>query len=64
MTTEQAEPGGVELYESQGVIDLLIVVGVEADLVHVEGFGAVHIGDRYWDEFDLPIHPRSLSRRT
>jgi hypothetical protein len=40
------------------------VVGVETNLVDVERLGAVDVGDRDGDEFDLPVRARSLSRRT
>ena len=57
---EQAEPGGVSCNESQGLADLVVVVGVEADLVHVERLGAVDIGNRDGDELDLPVHAGNL----
>ena len=53
-----------ELHEAQGLVDLLVVVGIETNLVDVERLGAVDVGDRDGDEFDLPVHARTLSRRT
>jgi hypothetical protein len=40
-------PGRGQLHEPQPVVHLVIVVGVEADLLHVERLGAVDIGHRY-----------------
>ena len=44
-TIEHAGPGGRELHEAQRVGHPMIVIGVEADLVDVEGLGAVDVGD-------------------
>jgi hypothetical protein len=38
----------------------VVVVGVEADLVNVEGFGPVDVGHRDGYELDLPVHDRTL----
>ena len=53
---EHAEPGRGELDEAQLLVDLLVVVGVEADLIDVERLGAVDVGHRDEDQFDLPVH--------
>jgi predicted SnoaL-like aldol condensation-catalyzing enzyme len=52
------------LNEAQRVADPVVVVGVEPDLVDVEGLCAVDVCHRDCDEFDLPVHARSLSART
>src|ERR1700722_1694632 len=41
----------------------MVVVGVEADPVHVELLGAVNIGHRYSNQLDLPIHAQQPTRR-
>src|SRR3954453_17528300 len=45
-----------ELYESDVVAHLVIVVGVEADLLDVKGLRAIDVSDGNGDEFELPIH--------
>jgi hypothetical protein len=51
-----AEPGRRELHEAQLVGDLVVVVGVEAHLLRVEGVGSVDVGDRNLDQLELPVH--------
>ena len=51
---EQAEPG--ELHEAEVLVDRVVVVGVEAGLVGVEGLRAVDVGDRDGDELELVVH--------
>ena len=53
---EQADPGGVSWTKRRLVADGVIVVGVEAHLLDVEGLGAVDVGDRDGDELELQIH--------
>jgi hypothetical protein len=55
--------GRCKLHKAQRPGDLVVVVGIEADLVDVEGLSTVDVGNRYGDELNLPIHARSLSRR-
>jgi len=50
-----AEPVRRELYEAHRLVYLLIVVGVEADLVDVEGFGPVDISHGDEDNLDSPV---------
>ena len=50
--------GWRELHKAKRVVDLVVMIGVEADLFHVEGFGAIDVGYRNGDEFELPIHDR------
>src|SRR5207237_7051678 len=45
-----------QLHEAQILIDLLVVIGVEADLVDVESLGAVDGRYRHGDQLDLPVH--------
>jgi hypothetical protein len=54
-------PRRSELHEAQPFMDLLVVVGVEADLVDVEGLSPVDVGDGNGHKFDLPVHPRSVT---
>src|SRR5205809_28510 len=49
-------PGRGELHEPQRLGHLVVVVGVEADLVHIKRLSAVHIGHRDRDELNLPVH--------
>src|SRR5664280_2559166 len=49
-----------ELHEPDLVRDPVVVIGMEADLVGVEGLRAVHIGDWNSDQFQLPVHARRL----
>ncbi len=58
MQIEQAESGS-ELHESQLVVHLLIVVGVEADLVDVERLRPIDITDRHEHDLEFPIHGTS-----
>jgi hypothetical protein len=51
-------PGRGELDEPQRVADLVIMIGVKADLIHVERLGPVDIGHRYRNQLDLPVHIR------
>src|SRR5215475_8818542 len=39
---------------------LVIMVGVEPDLIDVERFGAVDVRHRDRDEFNLPVHARTV----
>ena len=43
-TMEQADPGGVSWTKRSALVDPVVVVGVEADLVDVEGLRAVDVG--------------------
>ena len=47
-------PGRGELHKPQRLVHLVIVIGVETYLIHIEGLGAVNIGHRYRYQFDLP----------
>ena len=49
-------PGWGELHKPQRLVHLVVVIGVETYLIHIEGLGAVNIGHRYRHEFDLPVH--------
>src|SRR6266566_4025187 len=50
--------GRGELHEPQFVTYLIVVVGVEPNLFHIERLGAVDVGHRYGHELDLPVHAR------
>ena len=56
MTMEHADPGRGELHKPQRLVHLVIVIGVETCLIHIEGLGAVNIGNWYRYQFDLPVH--------
>jgi hypothetical protein len=56
MTLEHADPGGSSCTNRQRLVHLVIVTGVETNLTHIEGLGAVNIGHRYPYQFDLPVH--------
>ena len=45
------------------VADGVVVVGVEAGLLHVEGLGAIHVGHGNGHELELPVHDRLLPGR-
>jgi hypothetical protein len=49
-------PGRGELHKPQRLVHLVVVIGVETDLIHIEGSRAVNIGHRYRYQFDLPVH--------
>jgi len=51
-----------ELHEPQRVVHLVIVVSMEADLLHVECLGAIDIGHRYRHQLDLPVHRARYTR--
>ena len=55
--------GRGQLDEAELIVDLVVVVGVEADLVRVERLGAVDIGDRDRHQLELPIHDGPPSGR-
>src|SRR4029434_7610880 len=48
--------GRGELDEAEVVADMVVVVGVEADLLGVEALGPVHVGDGDRDQLELPVH--------
>src|SRR4051812_40438592 len=50
--------GRRQLHEPQVLADDVVVVGVEADLVDVEGFGAIDVRDRDGDQLELVVHAR------
>src|SRR4051794_22713055 len=50
-----------ELHEAQFVADALVVVGVEPDLVDVEGLGAVDVGDGNRHELEFHLHEPTLA---
>ncbi len=45
-----------ELHKPQRLVHLVIVIGVETYLIHIEGLGAVNIGHRYRYQFDLLVY--------
>jgi hypothetical protein len=45
MAIEQGDPGGVSLHEADRVADPVVVVGLEADLVGIDGLRAVYVRD-------------------
>jgi Ca2+:H+ antiporter len=49
------------LHEADVLTNRVVMVEVEADLVDVEGFGAVDIADGHSDEFELEIHASTVS---
>src|SRR5574341_1212691 len=49
-----------ELHEADLVVDPVVVVGMKAGLVGVEGLGAVHVRDGDCHQFELPVHAPSL----
>ena len=53
--------GRRELHEAQVLVDLVVVVGVEAGLVDVERLRAVDVGDGHRDQLELEVHGRRLS---
>jgi hypothetical protein len=54
---------GRELHEPDLVVHLVVVIGVETELLGVERLGAVDIRDRYGDELELPVHALSFLSR-
>src|SRR4029453_5294558 len=52
--------GGRESDEAEVVADMVVVVGVEADLLGVEALGPVHVGDGDRDQLELPVHGHVL----
>jgi hypothetical protein len=56
-------PGRGELDEPQALVDLVIVVSVEAHLVDVKGLGPVDIGHRNAHKLDLPVHTPKPTQR-
>src|SRR4051794_31817973 len=48
-----------QLDETDVVAHLVVVVGVEADLLDVKGLRAIDVSDGNRDEFELPIHVHS-----
>ena len=55
-----ARAGRGELHEAQVLVHLVVVVGVEPGLVHVERLRAVDVGDRHRDELEPVVHGRPL----
>ena len=55
--------GRRQLHEAQVLVDDDVVIGVEADLVDVEGLGALDVGHRHAHEFELHIHVDHCSPR-
>ena len=53
--------GRRELHEAQVLVDLVVVVGVEAGLVDVERLGAVDVGDGHRDQLELEVHERQTT---
>ena len=53
--------GRGELDKAEVVADLVVVVGVEADLLGVEPLGPVHVADGDRDQLELPVHGRPLA---
>ena len=58
-----ARPGRRQLDEADLVADLVVVVGVEADLLGVESLRAVDVRDRNLHELESPIHDGILPIR-
>ena len=58
MQMEQAEPG--QLHDPELVAEALVEVGVEADLVGVEGLGPVDVGHRDRHQLELHGHGRMV----
>ena len=56
MAIEQADPGGVSCTKRRSLADRVVVVGVEPDLVGVEGLGPVDVRHRHLHELELPVH--------
>src|SRR5215218_412320 len=54
-------PARRELDEAQPVAHAVVLVGVEAGLLGVEGLRAVHVGHGDGDERELPVHVRLSS---
>lgn len=52
--------GRGQLHETKRVADLGIVVGMEPDLIDVEGSRPVDIGHGNKNELDLPVHAFSI----
>ena len=52
-----------QLHEAQVLVDDDVVIGIEADLVDVEGLGALDVGHRHAHEFELHIHVDHCSPR-
>lgn len=52
--------GRRELHETQAIVDLVVMVGMKADLLHIEGLGAVDVGDGHGNELELPVHSVSV----
>ncbi len=48
--------GRRQLDEPEPLTDLVVMIGVEADLIHVERLGAVDVGNGNGHELDLPVH--------
>ncbi|AIY01595.1 hypothetical protein ART_1996 [Arthrobacter sp. PAMC 25486] len=53
-----------ELHEADAAARALVIVGVEANLVHVKILGPVHIGYGHKYEFQFPVHRSTLPRWT
>ena len=51
-----ARPGRRQLHEADLVVDLVVVIGVEAGLLGVEGLRAIHVRDGNLHQFESPVH--------
>ena len=56
MPIEQADPGGVSWTTRTPSTGRTVHVGHEAELLDVEGLGAVDVGDRDRHELELHVH--------
>ncbi len=50
-----------QLHEADRVADRVVVVGMEADLLDIEGLGAIDVADRDDYELELPVHWNRLA---
>ena len=53
---------GVLLSAELDEADVVVMIGVKSDLIHVKRLGPVHVGHRDGDELDLPVHAATLYR--
>jgi hypothetical protein len=50
------------LNEAQVLVDLVVMVGVKTNLLHIEGLGPVDVGHRNCYKFEFPVHNLKAGR--
>jgi hypothetical protein len=64
MTIGQAEPGGGELDNPRPLSRLHVDVESESDVLGMEGFGPIGVGNRGGHEFEFHVHHKVQLRHT